>query len=390
MLAYRNASKNQKRSLTIVILLSLGVFVVIITGANRKTSLGTENENVSGTGGYSFWIETSMPVPYNLNTFEGKEKSGLAQDSVLNNVEFVQLLSHNGDDASCLNLNHVSGPGIIGVNPYVFNKRNSFSFATMSGGINKINPWLSLNKSYADNVIPAYTDQTVITWGLLKKIGDTLTYLNEKGKKLYIILAGGLNASVFQGNILISDKFFKENFPSEGGSKLMLVDAPENKQKAVSELLNRSFWDYGIEITATNERLFRFNSVTNTYLSIFMILGGLGLIISTIGIGIILHRNMIDRKQEIAIISSLGFSKHKIFKLIFFENLFLVITGISIGLVSSILGILPSFISRSFHIPDFYFVIILVILIFANSLFWIYLPIIKVLKENIISSLRIE
>jgi ABC-type antimicrobial peptide transport system permease subunit len=260
----------------------------------------------------------------------------------------------------------------------------------LKDGVDRANPWLELNKSYGDNVIPAYADQTVITWGILKKIGDTLAYVNENGRKLYLVLAGGLTASVFQGNILIADKYFKENFPSIGGSKLMLVDVPAEKQQVVSEILNSSLKDYGIEINRTNERLSQFNSVTNTYLSVFMILGGLALIIGTIGIGIILYRNMIDRKHEIAMLMALGFSKHIIFRLLFIENLFLIIIGIAIGLISSFIGILPSFISRSFQIPDSSFVFLLLIVIFANCLFWIYLPIKKVLKKNITTSLRNE
>jgi putative ABC transport system permease protein len=389
-LAFKNASRNINRSLTIIALLSLGVFVVIITGSNRSTFFGFENINQSGTGGYSFWVETTVPVVNDLNSEYGKSKSGIANDSVLNNVEFAQFLSLNGDDASCLNLNHIAKPRIIGLNPEFFHKRNSFTFEMLKEGVDKANPWPELNKSYGKNVIPAYADLTVITWGILKKIGDTLAYVNENGKKLYLVLAGGLTASVFQGNILISDKYFKENFPSIGGSKLMLVDVPAEKQQLVSDFLNNSFKDYGIEITRTNVRLSQFNSVTNTYLSVFMILGGLALIIGTIGIGIILYRNMIDRKHEIAMLMALGFSKNIIFRLLFIENLFLIIFGIVIGLVSSFIGILPSFISRSFKMPDSSFVILLLIVIFANCLFWIYLPIKKVLKENITTSLRNE
>jgi len=389
-LAFKNASRNRNRSLTIVLLLSLGVFVVIITGANQKTFYGTENKNQSGTGGYSFWVSSSVPLDIDLNAVQGKVKAGLTNDTILKNVEFVQFLSLNGDDASCLNLNQVEKPRIIGINPTLFNSRNSFSFESLKISVDKQNPWLELNKSYGDNVIPAYADQTVITWGIMKKIGDTLTYVNEKGKKLYLVLAGGLNASVFQGNILIADKYFKENFPSVSGSKLMLVDAPENKQKAVSDLLSNSFQDYGIEITSTNERLSQFNSVTNAYLSVFMILGGLALILGTIGIGIILYRNLIDRKQEIAMLMALGFSKQKIFSLIYYENIFLIVLGITIGLISAFIGILPSFISGSFQIPETYFIFLLLIIIFTNALFWIYLPIKNALKENIITSLRNE
>ncbi len=389
-LAFKNASRNKKRSLSIVMLLSLGVFVVMITGSNRKTFYGTENINQSGTGGYSLWAETTVALTSDLNTAEGKEKTGLGNDTILNNIGFAQFLSLKGDDASCLNLNHVEKPGIIGVNPGIFDKRRSFSFETLKASVDKEHPWLELNTTYADNVIPAFADQTVITWGIMKKIGDTLTYINEKGSTLYLVLAGGLKASVFQGNILISEQHFKKNFPSVSGSKLVMVDAPIEKQKAVQEFLNNNFPDYGIEISKTNERLNEFNSVTNTYLSVFMILGGLGLIIGSIGIGIILYRNLIDRKQEMALLKALGFSRQYIFKLIFIENLFLIIIGITIGLAASFIGILPSLITAKFHIPDVFFVFLLLIIIFTNALFWIYLPIKKALKEDLITSLRNE
>ncbi|MFZ4398462.1 MAG: FtsX-like permease family protein [Bacteroidales bacterium] len=389
-LSFKNASRNLKRSMSILILLSLGVFVVMITGANRKTFLGIENKNQSGTGGYSLWAETTVAVENDLNSISGRKKSGIVNDTIFNNVEFAQFLSKKGDDASCLNLNHVEKPGIIGINADLFNNRNSFSFVTLNESIDKSHPWLELDKSYSENVIPAYADQTVISWGIMKKIGDTLTYINENGRKLYLILAGGLNTSVFQGNILISDKFLKENFPSISGSKIMLIDAPKENYKAVIELLNNLFRDYGIEMSSTNERLSQFNSVTNTYLSVFMILGGLGLIIGSIGIGIILYRNLIDRKQEIALMMAVGFLKREIFKLVFLENLYLITIGTIIGLLSSLIGILPSFISGSFHFPDLFFVLLLLLIIFINALCWIYITIQKALKENVIASLRSE
>jgi ABC-type antimicrobial peptide transport system permease subunit len=388
-LAFINASRNKLRSITIVILISLGVFVVVITGANKNTFLGSENENNSGTGGYAFWAETSIPLTYNLNTKKEKDKLGFLNDSLLNNVNFAQFLSLNGDDASCLNLNHIANPRILGVNPDEFDKRKSFSFENLTESVNKLNPWIELNKSYGENVIPAFADQTVITWGLIKKLGDTLTYVNEAGKKLKIILVGGLSSSIFQGNILISEKYFKENFPSVGGSKIMLVDVPEYKGTAVNDLLNSYLKDYGIDITKTTERLSQFNSVTNTYLSVFIILGGLGVIIGTIGIGIILYRNLLDRKQEIAMMMALGFTKSNVFSIVFKENLYLIIIGITIGIISSFIGILPSLISISYNM-SFTFVFILVILIFTNSIIWIYFPIKKSLNQNIISSLRNE
>ncbi len=386
-LAFKNAAKNKGRSLAIIALLSLGTFTIIITGANRKTFYESENKRESGTGGFQFWAETTLPILNDLNSEEGKNKYNLTDEPELEHVNFVQIHQLDGDDASCLNLNQINNPKILGLNPEELNNRKSFSFARLLDNINKIEPWLELNKTYGKNIIPAYADQTVITWGLMKNVGDTLIYLNEKGEELYIVLAGGLQASIFQGSILIADKHFSKHFPSVSGSKTILVDS-KSKEKT-SEILSSYLRNYGIELTQTSERLSQFYSVTNTYLTVFMFLGGLGVIIGTIGLGIVLLRNILERKSEIALLLSLGFSKLKIIKLIVIENIILLLIGLKIGIGAALIGILPSLLSESFNIPSLY-VIALVLIITISGLLWIYLSTRFSIKSNLIVSLRNE
>ncbi len=88
-LAIKNAGRNKARSLTTISLLALGTFTIVITGANRKTFYGADSNKQSGTGGFGFWAESSLPVIYDLNTQEGKNKYGLADEDVLVNTEFV-------------------------------------------------------------------------------------------------------------------------------------------------------------------------------------------------------------------------------------------------------------------------------------------------------------
>jgi len=45
-----------------------------------------------------------------------------------------------------------------------------------------------------------------------------------------------------------------------------------------------------------------FNQIENTYLSIFLLLGGLAMILGTVGLGVSLARNIQDRRQEIGIL----------------------------------------------------------------------------------------
>jgi len=390
-LAIKNLALNKGRSIATISLLALGTFSIIITGANRKTFYEVEQNRKSGTGGFLYWGETSLPVPFNLNTNEGKQKLGIdKQDTIFNKMKFVQFYNHVGDDASCLNLNQVQKPGILAVNPRELDQRHCFSFANLLSGIDSQSPWLALNRSFNDSVIPAYADQTVITWGLMKKAGDTLNYTDERGKPLKVVLTGGLSSSIFQGSILISDQFFIRHFPSaSGGSRYFLVDAPQNEKQEVAEVLTNYLKDYGLELTATSERLAEFNSVTNTYLNVFLLLGGLGVLIGTIGLGIVLLRNMMERKFELALLTAVGYQRKTLFKVIFTENVLLLIAGILIGVLSALVGILPSILSPAFSIP-YGFVTSILILILLNGLTWIWISVRQVLKGNLSQSLRNE
>lgn len=388
-LILRNVNLKRRRTITAVALLSVGTFTVIITGANRKTFYGTENTRQSGTGGFLFWAESTVPVLNDLNSAEDKKKYGLNDEVDLSTVHYLQMLRLDGNDASCLNLNQALQPAILGVNPLYFDQQQSFSFANLESSVNILHPWQALNIPLAPGIIPGFADQTVIQWNLFKKVGDTLFYTDEKGQPLGIKIMGGLNNSVFQGNVLVSAELFRKHFPSNSGSNVMLIDGSYSKRKEISDRLTYLFQDYGMVVTPASERLAQFNSVTNTYLTIFMMLSGLGIIIGTIGLGIVLLRNLAERKQEIALYQALGFAKSYIVKLIFTEHLFLLFSGIGFGVLAAFAGILPSFFSPTFQLPTSFLLLILLLLV-VNGFAWIYLPLKWMFPKNLVQSLRNE
>jgi len=226
-------------------------------------------------------------------------------------------------------------------------------------------------------------------WGIKKAVGDTLIFVDEAGKPLKLVLVAGLESSIFQGNLLISDSLFRVHFPSVGGSKIMLVQADDSIKNEVGELLKSTFVDYGIEVTSASARLAQFNAVTNTYLTVFMMLGGLGVLIGTIGLGIVLLRNILERKNELALLLALGYRKSQIFKLIFLENLFILIAGLTIGILGAVAGILPSLLSPSFSfspVPA----LVLILLVFLTGIAAIFFPTRSALKKNLVVNLKNE
>ncbi len=377
-LILKNLHRNRNRSLRIVILFSLGAFVIISTGLNRKDLHSGSKELSSGTGGFLFYMKTTLPILKDLNA---KENS---IDPALN---FIQLRKIEGDDASCLNLNLVTAPQILGLPSQDLSGR--FSFIKSTDELNSEAPWTSLQTELPGNVIPAIADQTVILWGLGKTVGDTLIYQNEQGQEIYLKLIGGLANSIFQGNVLIDEKLFLKHFPSSSGSHVFLVDGKFEDQEETASKLQREFRNDGLEIELAADRLAMFNQIENTYLSIFLLLGGLAMILGTVGLGVSLARNILDRRQEIGILRAMGYQKKRILNMITLEHMILLVTGTLTGAISAFVATLPSllsdFVQASWQTAAF-----IIMLILLNGLVWIVLITRNSLKRNLLSTLRSE
>jgi ABC-type antimicrobial peptide transport system permease subunit len=102
------------------------------------------------------------------------------------------------------------------------------------------------------------------------------------------------------------------------------------------------------------------------------VLGAFGLLIGTIGLGVILIRSILERRNEIALLKAVGFGKKLIFKLFINEYTSLLLAGIMIGAITSAIAILPSLISPNTGI-SFTTIALVLILLITNGLFWIIL-----------------
>jgi putative ABC transport system permease protein len=171
------------------------------------------------------------------------------------------------------------------------------------------------------------------------KLGDTLYYENDKGKNIAIQLAGTLPNTVFQGNILIDRRFFSEIWEETAGSEVFLLKTAESETEEVKTLLSQALNEYGVRITTTNERLKLFNTVTDTYLTIFMTLGGLGLLQGLMCFIIVIRKSLATRRKEIELYKTLGFTADKIEKTLYKENLIVPLYAITTGVICSLAGI---------------------------------------------------
>ena len=199
----------------------------------------------------------------------------------------------------------------------------------------------------------------------------------------------GLKNSVFQGSVLISEKAFSEHFPSESGSRVFLVDTPAIQIEQVSKNIDRALRDFGIELVPAAIRLAEFNRVQNTYLSIFLLLGGLGLLLGSFGMGLIVARNVLERRGELALFRAVGIRKHTLHMMLLIEHLLMFGIGLICGVISSFIAVLPVLLHRGTDVP-FLFLIILTCAVAVNGCAWTYLAVVLTTRGNLIPALRNE
>ena len=140
-----------------------------------------------------------------------------------------------------------------------------------------------------------------------------------------------LSDSIFQGELMMAEQQFVRVFPEWEGYRFFLAEAPLGQTGELTELLETRLSDFGIDVASTSDRLAGFHRVEYTYLSTFQMLGGLGLVLGTLGLGAILLRNVLERRRELALLRALGYQQSDFLAMVVAENVLLLIAGLMVG-----------------------------------------------------------
>jgi ABC-type lipoprotein release transport system permease subunit len=350
-LTLKQLRRDPWHSISVIALISVGMFSVIGVGSNRSEISENWTEKTSGTGGFALYGETAFPMRKNLNDSAVRYQYGLDSD-LMDGVVFSSILQYGGVDASCFNLNRISRPRLLGVNVKEFTNRGAFRFLNTDSDPSGKLDWSVLDEKLGEGVIPGVMDYTVMQWGLGIKVGDTLEYQDEQGRPLSVQLVGAIDSSIFQGSVIVSDENIRKYFPTESSTQVLLVDVSIYRNISdVSSTIYQALQDFGIDIQTTRERLNSFKAVENTYLSIFLSLGGLGMMIGLLGFGIATYREIVNRRSEFAILRAVGFSQKRIQTMCLLENVILLTAGLLIGLISALIAIYPNLLLSGKSIP---------------------------------------
>ena len=153
--------------------------------------------------------------------------------------------------------------------------------------------------------------------------------------------------------------------------------------------LTRALTDQGIEVIPAWKRLAEIQRVQNTYLSIFQVLGGLGLVLGTAGLGIVVARNLVELRREFGLLRALGFEERAIRSLVFLEYRWLIVWGLTTGLCAALVAVWPEFAKTGSNFPLGGFTMFLLALFFG-CVFWAWMAARIALPVGDFNALRSE
>ena len=250
----------------------------------------------------------------------------------------------SGESASCLNLYQTQLPTILGVPQAVIeqlSQERRFKFADTR--VN--NPWGLLSGPEAGGAIPVLGDMNTLQYSLHKGIGSTLEIEDAARQKQSLVVRGMLDGSVFQGVLLMSEENLLRLFPDSAGYRYFLIEIDPAQASKVTTLLETDLADSGFDAERVADRLANFLSVQNTYLSTFQTLGGLGLLLGTVGLGVVMMRNVWERRSELALLRAVGYSTSMLRQIVLLENAFLLSFGLLSGTVAAAVAMAPHLLS---------------------------------------------
>ena len=147
--------------------------------------------------------------------------------------------------------------------------------------------------------------------------------------------------------------------------------------------------DAGLELTPTAQRLNEFNAVQNTYLGTFQILGGLGLLLGSAGLGVVVLRNVLERRGELGLLTAVGFRRRLLQRLVLSEHGALLGVGLALGTIAAAVAVLPAILAPGTRLPWGSLALTL-IAVLLNGLLWTWLATAYALRGNLLTALRNE
>ncbi len=344
-LASRNATRHPLRSTMTIGLMSSAAFLIIAIAAFRL------QPSDQGTGGFELIGQTAQPLYRDLRDPAVRTELLGRDRETLDNVLVEPMRLRLGQDASCNNLYQATQPTVLGV-PSTLGASMAaaslpgFEWAATSEQADGASPWDALNRNALgtdEDPIPVVIDQNTAMWSLqmTKGIGEKKAFQYREGESITFEVVGLLANSVLQGKLLIGESNFERVFPEVNGYRFYLFGCDRSDAEKIAGVLENRLGDVGMDVSDARNVLSSMLAVQNTYLRTFQSLGALGLLLGTIGLAIAQLRSVLERRQELAVMQAIGFTRRRLASVVMRETASLLLMGIGCGALCAVLAVLP-------------------------------------------------
>ena len=349
-LGFRGAAFRPGRSILSAALIASAAFIIVSVDAFRRGGGELTQDRQSGTGGYALLARSEVPIVHDVDSAAGREAM-LVQAPELARARFTRFRVRPGEDVSCLNLYRPGNPTIVSPEAaFIGERRFTFSASMAETDAERANPWLLLRRTFPDGAVPVVADATSLQYVLHASIGDTMAIDIGGASPLTLRFVGALRDSVLQGELVMAEEQFVRIFPAHQGFRFFLVDAPDvhtaEDAHRLATVIEKELEPFGVDAVSTAERLDAFHRVENTYLSTFQALGGLGLLLGTLGLGTVMFRNVLERRRELALLRAVGYGRQHVTLAILAETMFLLGSGLAAGAGCALVAVSPAWWSR--------------------------------------------
>ena len=387
LLAARNAAHRPSRTVLSMSVIACATFILVTVDAFRRGSDVDASAPTSGTGGYELLVNTLVPVVHDPNSDAGRDALNLVALDRSTSIEPFRL--RPGDDASCLNLYQPQNPRIAAPrDAFLAEGRFAFQASAANTDAERANPWLLLNRVEPDGAVPVIADANSMTYVLHRAVGDEFVITNS-GAPVTLRFVAALRDSIFQSELLISESNFKRIFPDQQGFQLLLVDVSGDAAEAARQI-EQGLSDLGADAIQTADHLASFHRVENTYLSTFQTLGGLGLLLGTVGLATVFLRNIMERRRELALLAAVGFRRSHFLLMTALENVLIVVGGLTVGAAAAAIAIAPAVHERGGRFPFSSGVVLLLFAVFVVAMLSSLAALAAASKTPLLEGLRSE
>lgn len=354
-LASSNAKRAPTRSILAIGLVAIASFLIL------SMSLFQSAPNEAGTGGFAYVGKSTHAIHVDLNNPAAQRDVLGPKMADLQDLQFVPMRVRGGDDASCNNLYQASEPQVLGMSPKIDtmdrNAKGRSAFAWFATGKTEADrtAW-SLLETQADGTeaspLPVILDQNTALWALHLGgyVGEKFSYTLDD-RKVFFQTVGVLQNTILQGSLIIGEANFEKVFPSITGyrsfllkSKIAVQNTAERQKslESVRSIIEEGWAESGLSFASSDSILSQLLAVQNTYLGAFQVLGGLGLLLGTIGLGVAQLRSALERRGELAAMRAIGFTKSRLVWLLTLENGWQLLRGVGVGVGAAALATLPA------------------------------------------------